>query len=132
MKDGQIRNGAPHTHTPNPALNESYKVMTTIREQAQTTLNQPQQILGIALAGVTDSVAAELPSIPVARRNIRRQTESGRQRTTCTRNPRNSTKSDSTRVHDYKRRCTVSSIRQWGSGSHTDLCHRCEVNVIGK
>ena len=47
--------------------------MTIIRDQAQTTLNQPQQIIGNALAGVDDSVSAELPSIPSARRNIRRQ-----------------------------------------------------------
>ena len=73
VRDGQVQIGGPHSHTPNPALNEAYKVMTTIREQAQTTLNQPQQILGNALLGVTDSVAAELPSIPVVRRNIRRK-----------------------------------------------------------
>ena len=73
VKNGQFRLGNPHSHTPNPALNEAYKVMTAIRDQAQTTLNQPQQILGNVLAGVPDFVASELPSIPSVRRNIRRQ-----------------------------------------------------------
>ncbi len=73
VKDGQFRIGTPHSHTPNPARNEVYKVMTAIRSQAQETLNQPQQILGNALAGVTDSVAAELPTLNSTRRNIRRQ-----------------------------------------------------------
>ena len=73
VKNGQFRNGNPHSHTPNPGLNEAYKVMTVIRDQAQQTLNQPQQILGNAMTGVTDSVAAELLSIPTIRRNIRRQ-----------------------------------------------------------
>ena len=27
VKDGQFRLGNPHPHTPNPALNEAYKVM---------------------------------------------------------------------------------------------------------
>ena len=47
--------------------------MTAIRDQAQTTLNQPQQILRNALVGVPDFVASEILSIPSVRHNIRRQ-----------------------------------------------------------
>ena len=31
VKNGQFRLGNPHSHTPNPALNEAYKVMTAMR-----------------------------------------------------------------------------------------------------
>lgn len=73
VKNDQIHIGTAHTHAPNPARNEAYKVITEIRDQAQGTNDRPQQILGNAFAGVPDSVAAELPTLNHARRNIRRQ-----------------------------------------------------------
>ena len=73
VKNDQIHIGNDHSHNPDPALNESYKVITAIRDQAQATNDQPQQILGNALVGVPDHVAAKLPTINSARRNIRRQ-----------------------------------------------------------
>lgn len=73
VKDDLVRVRNPHNHAPNPAKCEAYKVISTIRERAQTTLDQPQQILGNTLAAIPDAVAAELPIFNSIRRNIRRQ-----------------------------------------------------------
>ena len=73
VKDNQIHVVLQHTHAPDPAKNEKYKVVTAVRDQAQNTQNRPQQILGNALHGVPDAVAANLPLLGTMRRNIRRQ-----------------------------------------------------------
>ena len=73
VKDDLIRIVNGHAHNPDPAKNESYKVMTAIKHLAEATNDQPQQILGNALAGVPDYVAANIPALNSVRRNIRRQ-----------------------------------------------------------
>ena len=56
-----------------PAKNINYKVITEVREQATSSQDRPQQILGNALQGVPDAVAAQLPLLGTMRRNVRRQ-----------------------------------------------------------
>ncbi len=73
VKEGQIHVVSPHSHAPDPAKNEAYKVIGAIREQAQNTQDRPQQILGNALRAIPDAVAADLPALGTIRRNIRRQ-----------------------------------------------------------
>ena len=64
-----------HTHTPNPAWNEALKTGIAMKERAQNTLEQPQQIIGNSVAGIQDAVAVavELPNMNTIRRNIWRQ-----------------------------------------------------------
>ena len=62
-----------HTHTPNPARNESLRTVLAMRNRAQTTVEPAQQIIGNSIAGIRDVVAAELPNVNTIRRNIRRQ-----------------------------------------------------------
>ena len=64
-----------HTHTPNPARNEALKTVVAMKERAQNTLEQSQQIIGNSVAGIQDAVAVavELPNMNTIRRNIRRQ-----------------------------------------------------------
>ena len=73
VKDGDIHVVSAHSHAPDPAKNEKYKVVTQVREQATTSQDRPQQILGNALQGVSDAVAAQLPLLGTMRRNVRRQ-----------------------------------------------------------
>ena len=73
VKEGQIHVVSPHSHAPDPAKNEAYKVIAAVREQAQSTNDRPQQILGNALRAIPDAVAADLPTLGTIRRNIRRQ-----------------------------------------------------------
>ena len=80
-----------HTHTPNPARNEALKTVVAMKEMAQNTLEQPQQIIGNSVAGIQDAVAVELPNMNTIRRNIRRQ-EGRQQHSTNTNDARHTTK----------------------------------------
>ena len=73
MKDRDIQVASGHSHAPDPAKNIKYKVITEVREQATSSQDRPQQILGNALQGVPDAVAAQLPLLGTMRRNVRRQ-----------------------------------------------------------
>lgn len=64
-----------HTHAPSQVQVEVAKVTAGIKRRAQTSDNQPQQILGAELANISADAAANLPSTSTLRRNIRRSRE---------------------------------------------------------
>ena len=49
VKDGDVQVVSPHSHAPDPAKNEKCKVITEVREQATSSQDRPQQILGNTL-----------------------------------------------------------------------------------
>ena len=62
----------PHHHAPAPARNEVLKIKAAIKRRAETTLDGTQAIIGGALAGVSNAVAAQLPSVKSLRRCTQR------------------------------------------------------------
>ena len=41
VKDGDVQVVSPHSHAPDPAKNEKYKVITEVREQATSSQDRP-------------------------------------------------------------------------------------------
>jgi len=129
VHNGQVRIAKHHTHAPDPAKVEAYKVVETIRDRAQATNDRPQQILGNALQGTTDAVAAELPTLNTMRRNIRRQRK----------NVNNVFPVPGTRAalpnpipQEYATTNAGAPFLRYDSGSNSDFRHRRKIDIIGK
>ena len=72
INGNQVIVSMPHHHAPNPARNEVLKIKAAIKRRAETTLDETQAIIGGALRGVSNAVAAQLPSVKSLRRCTQR------------------------------------------------------------
>jgi hypothetical protein len=60
-----------HNHTPDPAIIEKHKILTSMKERAITTQEYTQQIIATASIRISYAVSGQLSSVPSMKKIIR-------------------------------------------------------------